>query len=139
MLNELLDNDGKRRHTLRMKSCRVRKSHSYNSLEKSASISTLEQRMPKRKFDQYVERPDIAGSASNISIHQARLTDGLTPGTAKVLQALKLARGFERQKLGRRRKIAEKEKDDTLMRRLREETEAIKVCLSISNLVNYLN
>lgn len=91
--------------------------------------------MPKRKFDHYIERSGTVGNESDISNHEHRSTEGLTPGTAKVLQALKLARGFERQKLGRRRKIAEKEKDDTLIRRLREETEAVKVCLSISNLV----
>ena len=44
-------------------------------------------------------------------------------------RALKTARGFERQKLGKREQRAKKEKDEKLLERVGEEIAALKVCL----------
>lgn len=44
-----------------------------------------------------------------------------------LFQALKLARGFERQKLGRRQKVANAAKDDGDGKRLAAEVTALKV------------
>lgn len=45
-----------------------------------------------------------------------------------LFRALRLARGFERQKLGRRQKVAKKAKDDAETARLNTEVAALKVC-----------
>lgn len=45
-----------------------------------------------------------------------------------LFRALRLARGFERQKLGRRQKVAKQAKDDAETVRLNAEVAALKVC-----------
>lgn len=45
-----------------------------------------------------------------------------------LFRALRLARGFERQKLGRRQKVAKQTKDDAETARLNAEVAALKVC-----------
>lgn len=47
-----------------------------------------------------------------------------------LFRALRLARGFERQKLGRRQKVAKQAKDDSETARLDAEVAALKVCQS---------
>ncbi|KAL8728088.1 MAG: hypothetical protein Q9166_005613 [cf. Caloplaca sp. 2 TL-2023] len=53
----------------------------------------------------------------------------LKRGKQLLWQALKLARGFERQKLGRRQKVAKAAKNDDDSKRLVAEVSALKVCL----------
>lgn len=51
-------------------------------------------------------------------------------------RALKTARGFERQKLGRRQKTARQKKEEGELGRLDAEVKALKVlCAMLSNLV----
>ena len=83
--------------------------------------------MPKRKYDQYAERARSDGRSTKLSHHEAKTSDIIEKGSANVSRSLKIARGFERQKLGRRRKDAEKNNDEGLKQRLRDETEAAKV------------
>lgn len=61
---------------------------------------------------------------------QRRILYAFTQGAHQLAQAFKLARGFERQKLGRRRKDAESQKDYRGMRRIDGEIEALKAGFS---------
>ena len=77
--------------------------------------------MPKRKFTE----PTNA-SLSN----EEELQRTLSQGQTQLFRALKLARGFERQKLGRRQKDATKTGNGTEQQaRLQAEVDAVKVCL----------
>ena len=58
--------------------------------------------MGKRKRDEGAEEAD-----GGISIKQRRINHKLKLATSKLGHAFKVAKGFERQKLGRRRKTAE--------------------------------
>lgn len=55
-----------------------------------------------------------------------------------LFQALKLARGFERQKLGRRQKAAKAAHDDSDSKRLESEVAALKVCAYLASTRLYL-
>jgi hypothetical protein len=57
---------------------------------------------------------------------QRRILYAFSQGAHQLAQAFKLAKGFERQKLGRRRKDAEAQKDYRGMRRIDEEVAALK-------------
>jgi hypothetical protein len=81
--------------------------------------------MAKRKHED-LATADEAGKTPDPR-KQRRIVFALEEGTKKLAQAFKLAKGFERQKLGRRRKDAEKEKDYRDMRRIDEEIAAAKV------------
>lgn len=85
--------------------------------------------MPKRK------RPDIDEPQGegieiedrSLSIKSARLAASIENGNKLLHRALKLARGFERQKLGRRHKTASAQNNKTDSARLDKEVQALKV------------
>jgi len=78
--------------------------------------------MPKRKRD--VDSDSPPASQSVISRELSRLTNTINQGTSSLKKALVLARGFERQKLGRRQKAANNEPQTLL--KLREEVIVLK-------------
>jgi hypothetical protein len=71
---------------------------------------------------------DLEESTNHISDirKQRRILYAFSQGAHQLAQAFKLAKGFERQKLGRRRKDAEAQKDYRGMRRIDEEVAALK-------------
>jgi hypothetical protein len=69
---------------------------------------------------------DATGGAPDIR-KQRRILYAFSQGAHQLAQAFKLAKGFERQKLGRRRKDADAQKDYRGMRRIDEEVAALKV------------
>ncbi|KAI9818783.1 MAG: hypothetical protein M1827_007603 [Pycnora praestabilis] len=86
--------------------------------------------MPKRKrFQSEDSTPDNEESASRaIAVQQKQVEARIVHGKKLLTRALKFARGFERQKLGRRQKTA-KGKDEELAR-LDTEIAALKVTRS---------
>lgn len=88
--------------------------------------------MPKRKLSDLETTPQPnpnPKSKSKSSIQATRLTQLFDQGVHNLSRALKTARGFERQKLGKREQRAKKEKDEKLLGRIGEEIGALKVCL----------
>lgn len=87
--------------------------------------------MPKRKRTDLDEETEThAGSGSEKktrSLRAARLEQKIEHGSVLLRRALKTARGFERQKLGRRQKTARSKKEDVQFARLGEEVAALKV------------
>ncbi len=79
--------------------------------------------MPKRKRDD-----DDQGAEVNSSAKQHRIEHKLKLGATKVGHAFKVAKGFERTKLGRRRKTAVSEGNAKDVTRIDAEIEALKVC-----------
>ena len=87
--------------------------------------------MPKRKRSHAeLHEPAIDPNDPTESIRrQKQLSKSTLDQYEKTLfRALRLARGFERQKLGRRQKVAKKAKDDAETARLNTEVAALKVC-----------
>ncbi|KAI9730114.1 MAG: hypothetical protein M1834_006106 [Cirrosporium novae-zelandiae] len=84
--------------------------------------------MPKRKLD--TETTSFAPSkkhhTDSTTVQRFRVERQLDHGKKTLFRALKVARGFERQKLGRRQKTATKEKDADASKRLVEEVKALK-------------
>ena len=76
--------------------------------------------MPKRKREDPAE-------AKAASIKAQRAEHKLHHGQNVLRRAFNLAKGFERQKLGRRRKTALSQKDEAGICRIDAETEALKV------------
>jgi exonuclease III len=85
-------------------------------------ITTDETEMPKRKFSDLNDRPSGA-----VDIKLARLTAKFENGVTALSRALKTARAFERQKLGRREKTAKSENKPEALARIEEEIRVIKV------------
>lgn len=90
--------------------------------------------MAKRKLSDLETTPQPnpnpkSKSTSKPSIQATRLTQLFDQGVHNLSRALKTARGFERQKLGKREQRAKKEKDEKLLGRTGEEIGALKVCL----------
>lgn len=85
--------------------------------------------MSKRKRDGLVMNKDVYNiNYSTLKLQQERLYDTLESGKKSLFHALKLARGFERQKLGRRQKIATENKADVeRLSQLNAEISALKV------------
>ncbi|KAH1781779.1 hypothetical protein KXW75_004134 [Aspergillus fumigatus] len=77
--------------------------------------------MPKRKFSDLNDRPSGA-----VDIKLARLTAKFENGVTALSRALKTARAFERQKLGRREKTAKSENKPEALARIEEEIRVIK-------------
>ena len=83
--------------------------------------------MSKRKFEQYRENHGSPPQESLKALAQRERIHGLLEnGKTTIFRALKVARGFERQKLGRRQKNAAKEKKDEEFNRIKDEVEALK-------------
>ena len=88
--------------------------------------------MPKRKLD---EISNANGFGAGATQRQRQQFDGLLEQGRKALsQSLKIARGFERQKLGRRQKAAKREEHEAEEARLGAEVLALKVCDSLLHL-----
>lgn len=79
--------------------------------------------MPKRKRDDDGD----ARSGAVASAQQQRVQFKLKQGIVKLGHAFKIAKGFERQKLGRRRKNALTQKNEKDVQRIDAETGALKV------------
>ncbi|PKX95493.1 BUD22 family protein [Aspergillus novofumigatus IBT 16806] len=77
--------------------------------------------MPKRKFSDLNDRP-----SGPVDIKLARLTAKFDNGVTALSRALKTARAFERQKLGRREKTAKSENKPEALTRIEEEIRVIK-------------
>lgn len=87
--------------------------------------------MPKRKFedDNAADgKPNVSNGA--LRMQRERLEAILELAKKTLSRALKVAKGFERQKLGRRQKVAKEQKDDAGTVRLKAEEAALKVCCS---------
>ena len=80
--------------------------------------------MPKRKRDD-----DDAQNSGNSSIVAKRIEHKLKVGATKLGHAFKIAKGFERQKLGRRQKNAVSQSNSKDVARINSEIEALKVGL----------
>lgn len=76
--------------------------------------------MPKRKLSELTPQPREASRAT-------RLAENFDQGVQTLSRALRTARGFERQKLGRREQKAKSEKNHNLLDRVGEEIRALKV------------
>lgn len=74
------------------------------------------------------ERPPRVKS---YGVQRKRVDEKLFHGKKVLLRALKLAKGFERQKLSRRHKTAVHKNDEADVGRLNAETEALKVVLLV--------
>lgn len=85
--------------------------------------------MPKRNYNEFRESnadsQRLGGGA--LRAQRTQLERVLEHGKRKLFQALKLARGFERQKLGRRQKGARESNTESEMIRLNAEVAALKV------------
>ena len=79
--------------------------------------------MPKRKR----EGGDAPDEDSRSNVKQRRTEHKLKLGAIKLGHAFKVAKGFERQKLGRRRKNAVAQSNQSDLTRIDAEIEAIKV------------
>ena len=77
--------------------------------------------MPKRK------RGATGRNGNSASNNQTQLEEALEQGKKSLFKALKLARGFERQKLGRRQKSAQAKDGEAVLSRLTAEVNALKV------------
>src|SRR5271167_2058658 len=80
--------------------------------------------MPKRKRDDVDAAGDLEIEDQALRIRVSRLKAKVDQGQMSICSALKLARGFERQKLGRRQKAAQHE--PKVLLRLREEVIVLK-------------
>ena len=85
--------------------------------------------MSKRKFSVFKEGQALKSAIDKkTSLKQRHVQGLLDNGKTSLFRSLKIARGFERQKLGRRRKVAREEKAEGDIARLDAETVALKVC-----------
>lgn len=82
--------------------------------------------MPKRKFEEFRDQPRSYGITSSHSRRHERATGQIEHSKTALFRALKIARGFERQKLGRRQKNAAAEKKLDDVRRLKLEVAELK-------------
>ncbi|GIJ89618.1 hypothetical protein Asppvi_008563 [Aspergillus pseudoviridinutans] len=89
--------------------------------------------MPKRKFSDLNDR-----SSGPSDIKLARLTARFENGVTALSRALKTARAFERQKLGRREKTAKSENKPEALARIEEEIKVIKTLNFQSTAEKYL-
>lgn len=93
--------------------------------------------MPKRKRDGLEsERAESRAEDGAVEIRKARLEAKTDQGIKTLTTALKLARGFERQKLGRRQKAAKEDGHELL--RLKEEVIYLKSLDLVKTAQNYL-
>ena len=82
--------------------------------------------MGKRKFDA-VDGNDLSASKRQKSSQQDDLEGILDNGKKALYRALRVSKGFERQKLGRRQKTAKEQNESVESVRLAEEVTALKV------------
>ena len=84
-------------------------------------------KMPKRKRDDGTEGTPEKSPEPVADPKQKRLQLKLHQATVKLGHAFKVAKGFERQKLGRRQKTAAAAKNEKDMQRVETEIAALKV------------
>ncbi|KAK3080467.1 hypothetical protein LTS18_001138, partial [Coniosporium uncinatum] len=91
--------------------------------------------MPKRKRDDSVQASYNLSDTSEEALKTRRplVKQKIDHGKKTLVRALKLAKGFERQKLGRRHKAAAQKNEDKELARLDAEIEALKT-LDLPNL-----
>ncbi|KAG8532886.1 uncharacterized protein KY384_002764 [Bacidia gigantensis] len=82
--------------------------------------------MPKRKRDGFQSQERHNARRKSLPERQRYVRDILDNGKTSLFRALKVARGFERQKLGRRQKTASQEKKDAEVTRIVEEVSVLK-------------
>lgn len=89
----------------------------------------LKRKMPKRKRLEIYTAEDRLEESLDRSVRSQRqqLETFIEYGKKNLSRALKVARGFERQKLGRRQKTAKEKPDHAEMARLEAEVAALKV------------
>lgn len=80
----------------------------------------------RRKLNSEHHDGDVPSRA--VALQRNQLEHEIEHGTKILHRALKVARGFERQKLGRRQKAAKDKKDGAESVRLEAEVVALKVC-----------
>lgn len=85
--------------------------------------------MPKRKRLEITTAEDRSVEFLDRSVRSQRqqLETFIEYGKKNLFRSLKVARGFERQKLGRRQKTAKEKHDDAETARLEAEVAALKV------------
>lgn len=86
--------------------------------------------MPKRKRGDVADSEEAPGTAKsrNAELLERRLQGVIENGKTQLFRALKLARGLERQKLGKRQKNARQKKASSEeVNRLAEEARVLKV------------
>lgn len=91
----------------------------------SLSYITMSKRKRATENENAIDRKGPA--KRDLSAQEKRLGSVLERSKQKLYQALKLAKGFERQKLGRRQKTAKVAQDDSDSKRLAAEVIALKV------------
>lgn len=89
---------------------------------------TCYHKMPKRKRDDGTEGTPEKSPEVVADPKQKRLQLKLHQAAVKVGHAFKVAKGFERQKLGRRQKTAAAAKNEKDAQRVETEIAALKVC-----------
>ena len=82
--------------------------------------------MPKRKRDD-AEEDGVGESGRPEGAKTQRVQYKIQHGTVKLGHAFKIAKGFERQKLGRRQKTAATQNNSKDVQRINGEIEALKV------------
>lgn len=94
-----------------------------------AQAPKLKGKMPKRKRFDISTTEDQADQSLDRSVRSQRqqLETFIEYGKKNIFRSLKVARGFERQKLGRRQKTAKEKQDDAESARLEAEVAALKV------------
>ena len=87
--------------------------------------------MPKRKLEDLsgADRKQNPLLSRNSHTERQQLEGLIEQGKKELFRSLKVARGFERQKLGRRQKTAKAESNDADSTRLNGEVVALKVCV----------
>lgn len=83
--------------------------------------------MPKRKLSDLESTTTNTLSAKQ-SLQASRLSTKFDHDVQALSKALKVARGFEKQKMGRRGKKAKTEEESRAIARLEEEGGLLKVC-----------
>lgn len=86
--------------------------------------------MPKRKHAEFAHDSGADGDEKGEKINNVkllRLRHKFEQGSVLLFRALKTARGFERQKLGRRQKTAKENGDIKNLERLAMEVQVLKV------------
>ncbi|ODH49514.1 hypothetical protein GX48_04301 [Paracoccidioides brasiliensis] len=87
--------------------------------------------MPKRKRTEFEEANLSNSEDGRLGVQIARLEQKIEHGSQLIHRALKTARGFERQKLGRRQKTAKQKNETAQLSRISEEIQALK-CLDLT-------
>jgi len=88
--------------------------------------------MPKRKREMPDGRDETVKTTVQPSLKQLRAEQKFEHGAKLLTRAFKTARGFERQKLGRRHKTASSSKNTADAARIDAEVAALKVSRSTS-------